>query len=87
MEAIEGFVTDINGERYIVQRGRTRVASSHPLVERYPHMFQAVADNLTFQTEDATDDPGVKRMRAPSGKATVLDQEDSPAPKTRKADA
>jgi hypothetical protein len=63
MEATDGFVTDIDGERYIVNRGTTRVAANHILVQRYPNMFRSVSEGLSFTEETADVTPGEQRER------------------------
>ena len=65
LQAIEGFVCDLDGERYIVAEGVTRIAASHKLAKAYPSRFRPVEDNLSFADDaTATDEPGQTQGRA-----------------------
>jgi hypothetical protein len=70
LEATEGFVCELEGRRYFVQPGTTRVAASHILARTYPTRFRRVGNDLTY-AEDATtsQDPGSTEGRARSSRA------------------
>lgn len=55
----------IEGDRYALQKGLTRVRAGHPLVERHPELFEPL--DVHYDVEDATQAPGRRRggRRAP----------------------
>jgi hypothetical protein len=85
MEATDGFVTDIDGERYIVNKGTTRVSSGHILVQRYPHLFKSVSQDLSFGDEMATENPGEQRQRPPAQASSARARTKTSATSTDKA--
>lgn len=83
LEATEGFVCEINGERYIVNAGMTRIDASHELAAHYPQHFRPVEEGLSYQVEAATANPGETRDR--QRPATPSPEHSAPAPITTKA--
>ena len=59
--ATTSFVCTVEGRRYNVTAGTTRVASGHPVLQGRQHLFRRADDNLTFSVEQATDTPGERR--------------------------
>lgn len=55
-----GFIVH-DGERYAIRAGVTRIRTSHPLVKKYGHLFEAVEMDLPPEVEQATAAPGEKR--------------------------
>jgi hypothetical protein len=69
LEAIESAAIDLDGEQYVIQRGKTHIDSDHPLAESHRHLFQEMEGNLTFSrnaTADAT--PGSEPIRTTSNR-------------------
>lgn len=71
MEVTEGFVTEINGARFVGVKGRTRVPANHPAVRAYPEFFGEVEPTQRYEVEDMTADPGRRRGRPPSRPAAA----------------
>lgn len=69
LEAIEGFATEdpVTRTPVIVQAGSTRIAADHWLARTYPQHFQPVDEHLTYEIEEATDEPGRRRTRPHAG--------------------
>lgn len=86
LEAKEGFVCDINGERYIVNEKMTRIDSSHPLNQHYPQHFQPVADHLTYNVEAATAEPGEQRDREPGPPVSTPAPPEPASPATKSSE-
>lgn len=59
--ATESFVTDLNGERVVVQGGHTRVRDGHPLLKGHEQSFRRM--EVHFEVEQTTAAPGEKRKR------------------------
>jgi hypothetical protein len=53
LEATEGFVCELDGQRFFVQPGTTRIAASHPLAKAHPTRFRPIQNDLTY-ADDAT---------------------------------
>lgn len=49
----------IDGERYILLKGVTRVREGHDLVRTYPELFQPI--DVHYDVEQATKGPGERR--------------------------
>lgn len=67
MVAKDSYATDIDGVPYVVEKGRTRVDESHPLVRGYPEAWEEMT--LTYEVEQATAAPAEKRPARTSTKA------------------
>lgn len=63
LQATQSFVCMIEGRQYVVNEGQTRVSADHELVKHHPRNFAPVENNLSFQEETATRDPGEHRAR------------------------
>jgi len=78
LEATEGFVCDLDGERFVVQTMITRVHASHKLAKAYPTRFRPIEDDLSY-VDDATttNEPGqvAGRSRITRQKAVHHDPE------------
>lgn len=59
--AKESFVTEVDGERVVVQGGHTRVRDGHPLLKGREQSFEPL--EVHFEVEQATAAPGEKRAR------------------------
>ena len=62
MEATESFHCEINGQRFTVMAGETRVAADDELVLAYPDKFKALGISFP-EDEQATNAPGESRTR------------------------
>jgi len=67
--ARESFSTTINGTKYNIVKGKHRVRAGHPLAVQNPQFFEAVADEVDFDIEQATKAPGEKRGKKQATKA------------------
>lgn len=65
LEATEGFVCDLDGERFVVQTLITRIHASHKLAKAYPQHFRPIDEDLSY-VDDATAEaePGQVQGRA-----------------------
>ena len=63
LEARDSFVCDVGGRPYTVIAGVTRITSGHELNKHYPQHFRPVAEGLTYELEQATDNPEEVRNR------------------------
>ena len=57
--ATASFEAFVDGERVLVQRGKTRVRDGHPILKGREHLF--VPQTVRFDVEQATQAPGEKR--------------------------
>ena len=57
--ATASFEAFIDGQRVLVQRGKTRVRDGHPLLDGREHLF--TPQTVRFDVEQATRAPGEKR--------------------------
>jgi len=65
LEATEGFVCEIDGERFVVQQMITRIHASHKLAKTYPQHFRPIEDDLSYVDDaTATAEPGVVAGRS-----------------------
>lgn len=53
--ARESFVTDLDGERITVRKGKTRVREGHPLLRGREHLFKPV--DVQYDVETARQEP------------------------------
>lgn len=76
LQAKESFHCELDGQRYAVMAGQTRVSADHVLALNYPEWFEDL--NLSFpEDEMATDNPGEARRRPmSSGKTREVIQDD-----------
>lgn len=44
-------------------RGKDRVAAGHELVQKHPIYFKPISADMTYDIEEATDNPGEQRAR------------------------
>jgi hypothetical protein len=59
--ATESFVALIDGENYVVRKGKTRVRAGHPLLQGREMWFSPADLNVDYEVEQATAAPGEKR--------------------------
>lgn len=57
--ATASFEAFVDGERVLVQRGKTRVREGHPILTGREHLF--APQTVRFEVEQATQAPGEKR--------------------------
>jgi hypothetical protein len=64
--ATESFVADVDGIPQMVYRGQTRVREGHALVLRNPSFFKLVDEDVQYEIETASAEPGEQRRATTS---------------------
>lgn len=70
--ARESFACEIDGERIMVRKGRTRVDGEHPLYKAHSKSFEPVDKGVEFDVEQATKAPGEKRGVSVKAKSSTV---------------
>lgn len=67
--ATETFAAEIDGVPQIVHKDKTRVRAGHALLDSVPQFFKRAGDDVQFDVETATAEPGEQRKAPPRSTA------------------